>query len=92
MPHVSISNVLDEKGRLRNLQFVFGEYAGASPGKIPIPCRYENNPVPDDVGEKLSGARTEVLEISHAHHRLTLVENNFRGLSSLRELTVDDTE
>ena len=86
MPHVStISNVLDDKGRLRNLDFVFGEYAGD--------CEiHKNDALSNDLGEKLSGARTEVLQIYHPHPNLTLVENNFRSLSSLRELGIDFTE
>ena len=42
----------------------------------------------------MSGAGIEVLRIGHAYKEanFTLVDNTFRGLSALRELTIEDTE
>ena len=82
----------DDKQRLMSLHLRFEEFAGNC-------TRPENesskiDPLPEDFGEKLGGAGTEVLRISHAHEDapITLMGHTFRGLSALRELTIDDTE
>ena len=82
----------DDTKRLRSLDLEFEEFAGDC-------SRHANNslkidPLPEDFGQKLGGAGTEILRISQAHDNapITLMGYTFRGLSALRELTIEATE
>ena len=50
--------------------------------------------LPEDFGEKLGGAGTEILTIKHAHKdaAYALKSNTFQGLLAIRELILFDTE